>query len=45
MAPDGQILAPKVYDAEPIPEAARAEISRMEEEWLELEMLREEIAG
>ena len=29
MAPDGQILAPKVYDAEPIPEAARAEIDRL----------------
>jgi perosamine synthetase len=33
MAPDGQILAkagaPNVYDAEPIPEAARAEIDRL----------------
>ena len=29
MAPDGQTLAPNVYDAEPIPEAARAEIDRM----------------
>lgn len=29
MAPDGQLLAPNVYDAEPIPEAARAEIDRM----------------
>ena len=29
MAPDGQILAPKVYDAEPIPAAARAEIDRL----------------
>lgn len=29
MAADGQILAPKVYDAEPIPEAARAEIDRL----------------
>lgn len=29
MAPDGQILAPNVYDAEPIPEAARAEIERL----------------
>lgn len=29
MAPDGQILAPKVHDAEPIPEAARAEIDRL----------------
>ena len=29
MAPDGQILAPNVYDAEPIPEAARSEIERM----------------
>jgi dTDP-4-amino-4,6-dideoxygalactose transaminase len=29
MAPDGQTLAPNVYDAEPIPEAARAEIERL----------------
>ena len=29
MAPDGQILAPNVYDSEPIPEAARAEIDRL----------------
>lgn len=29
MAPDGQALAPNVYDAEPIPEAARAEIDRL----------------
>ena len=29
MAPDGQILAPNVHDAEPIPEAARAEIDRL----------------
>lgn len=29
MAPDGQILAPNVYDAEPIPESARAEIERL----------------
>ncbi len=29
MAPDGQILPPNVYDAEPIPEAARAEIDRL----------------
>lgn len=29
MAPDGQITAPNVYDAEPIPEAARAEIDRL----------------
>lgn len=29
MAPDGQILAPNVYDAEPIPAAARAEIDRL----------------
>ena len=29
MAPDGQTLAPNVYDAEPIPEAARAEIDRL----------------
>ena len=29
MAPDGQILAPNVYDAEPIPDAARAEIDRL----------------
>jgi dTDP-4-amino-4,6-dideoxygalactose transaminase len=29
MAPDGQIHAPNVYDAEPIPEAARAEIDRL----------------
>ena len=28
MAPDGQTLAPNVYDAEPTPEAARAEIDR-----------------
>ncbi|MBL9051811.1 MAG: aminotransferase class I/II-fold pyridoxal phosphate-dependent enzyme [Tabrizicola sp.] len=29
MAHDGQTLAPNVYDAEPIPEAARAEIDRL----------------
>lgn len=29
MAPDGQILAPNCYDAEPIPDAARAEIDRL----------------
>ena len=29
MAPDGQIAAPNVYDAEPIPDAARAEIDRL----------------
>jgi perosamine synthetase len=29
MAPDGQMHAPNVYDAEPIPEAARAEIDRL----------------
>lgn len=29
MAPDGQTLAPNVHDAEPIPEAARAEIHRL----------------
>ena len=29
MAPDGQTLAPNVYDAEPIPASARAEIDRM----------------
>lgn len=29
MAPDGQAVAPNVYDAEPIPEAARAEIERL----------------
>ncbi|MDM7932099.1 aminotransferase class I/II-fold pyridoxal phosphate-dependent enzyme [Tabrizicola sp.] len=29
MAPDGQTIAPNVYDAEPIPEAARAEIDRL----------------
>lgn len=29
MAPDGQVIAPNVYDAEPIPEAARAEIDRL----------------
>ena len=29
MAPDGQALAPNVYDCEPIPEAARAEIDRL----------------
>jgi perosamine synthetase len=29
MAPDGQTIAPNVYDAEPIPEAARAEIERL----------------
>jgi perosamine synthetase len=29
MAPDGQTLAPNVHDAEPIPEAARAEIDRL----------------
>ena len=31
MAPDGQTLAPNVHDAEPIPEAARAEIDRLDE--------------
>ncbi|MGL6209324.1 MAG: DegT/DnrJ/EryC1/StrS family aminotransferase [Paracoccaceae bacterium] len=29
MAPDGQIVAPNVYDSEPIPMAARAEIDRL----------------
>ena len=29
MAPDGQMAFPNVYDAEPIPEAARAEIERL----------------
>ena len=29
MPADGQIIAPNVYDAEPIPEAARAEIDRL----------------
>jgi perosamine synthetase len=29
MAPDGQVLAPNVYDAEPIPAAARDEIERL----------------
>ncbi len=29
MAPDGQIVPPNVYDAESIPEAARAEIDRL----------------
>ena len=29
MAPDGQTLAPNVYDAEPIPDAARSEIERL----------------
>ena len=29
MAPDGQIAAPNVYEAEPIPQAARAEIDRL----------------
>ena len=29
MAPDGQILAPNVYDAEPIPAAALAEVERL----------------
>lgn len=29
MAPDGQVIAPNVYDAEPIPDAARAEIDRL----------------
>ena len=29
MAPDGQALAPNVYDCEPIPEAARAEVNRL----------------
>ncbi len=29
MAPDGQMFAPNVYDAEPIPDAARAEIDRL----------------
>jgi perosamine synthetase len=29
MAPDGQMFAPNVYDAEPIPAAARAEIDRL----------------
>ncbi len=29
MAPDGQTIAPNVHDAEPIPEAARAEIERL----------------
>ena len=29
MAPDGQILAPNVYDAEPIPASALAEVERL----------------
>ena len=29
MAPDGQALAPNVYDSEPIPAAARAEVERL----------------
>ena len=29
MAADGQPIAPNVYDSEPIPEAARAEIDRL----------------
>lgn len=29
MAPDGQTLPPNVHDAEPIPEAARAEVERL----------------
>jgi perosamine synthetase len=29
MAPDGQTLAPNVYDSEAIPDAARAEIDRL----------------
>ena len=29
MAPDGQTLAPNVYDSEPIPDAARDEIDRL----------------
>ncbi len=29
MAPDGQTFAPNVYDADPIPDAARAEIDRL----------------
>ncbi len=29
MAPDGQIIAPNCYDADPIPDAARAEIDRL----------------
>ncbi len=29
MAPDGQAIAPNVYDADPIPEAAKAEIDRL----------------
>ena len=29
MAPDGQSMAPNVYDCEPIPEAARAEVDRL----------------
>ncbi len=29
MAPDGQLLAPNVYDAEPIPPGAQAEIERL----------------
>jgi perosamine synthetase len=29
MAPDGQLIAPNVYDADPIPDAARAEIDRL----------------
>ena len=29
MAPDGQIIAPNVYDAEPIPAAALAEVERL----------------
>ncbi len=29
MAPDGQLIAPNVYDAEPIPDTARVEIDRL----------------
>ena len=29
MAPDGQLVPPNVYDAEPIPDAARAEIEAL----------------
>ena len=29
MAPDGQMIAPNVYDAEPIPDSARVEIDRL----------------
>ena len=29
MAPDGQLLAPNVYESEPIPDAARSEIERL----------------